>query len=199
MSHDTWIHHVARAAVRPMIGTRIQPNHLTTFRLLTGLAAASAFAVGAAPWPDVGGVLFVFSMVLDRADGELARLSAKTSAGGHTYDLVADSVCNMSAFIGLGVGLRESAPGFWAIPLGVLAGAAVAGILWLTLRLEERRGARAAELKSICGFDVDDAVLIVPVAVWLGWSVPLLVVAAIGAPAFLVFFSWHCGRRLARP
>jgi phosphatidylserine synthase len=184
-------------AVRPLVGTRVTPNHLTTLRLATGLAAAGALAVGASPWQHVGAALFVVSLVLDRADGELARLAGKTTPWGHAYDLIADATADALVFVGLGVGLRESALGVWAIPMGVAAGAAVAAVFWLIMRIEAVEGQRAAELPSVAGFDVDDSILIVPVAVWLGGSVPLLVAATIGAPAFAVFFVRVLLRRRA--
>jgi phosphatidylglycerophosphate synthase len=196
MSHNTWIHHIARAAVLPLTKTPVTPNHLTTVRLAAGIAAASALAVGAVPWPAIGGGIFLISMVLDRADGELARLTGKTSPGGHTYDLIADSVCNALAFVGLGVGLRDSVLGAWAVPLGLLAGLAIAAVLWLVMRVESLAGARAAELPSKGGFDPDDSLLVVPIAVWLGWELPLLLAASIGAPAFALFFYARFRERL---
>ena len=50
MSHVTWVHKAARWCVRPLVSTRVTPNHITTVRLLTGLAAAVAFAVGEQEW-----------------------------------------------------------------------------------------------------------------------------------------------------
>ncbi len=79
----------------------------------------------------------------------------------------------------------------------MVAGVAVAAIFWLVMRVEAVEGEGAAELPSVAGFDVDDSILIVPVAVWLGGSLPLLVAAAIGAPAFAVFFVWVLRRRRA--
>ena len=197
ISHNTWIHRIARVAVRPLVGTPVTPNHLTTLRLATGLAAAGALAVGASPWQHVGAAIFVVSLVLDRADGELARLAGKTSPGGHTYDLIADAAADALVFVGLGVGLRESTLGQWAIPMGMAAGVAVAAIFWLVMRVEAVEGERAAELPGIAGFDVDDSILIVPIAVWLGEPVPLLVAATIGAPAFAMFFVLVLLRRRA--
>lgn len=198
MSHDTWIHKVARATVsRPLARTRVQPNHLTTLRLAGGLAAAGCFAVGAPGWWTAGAVVFMASMLLDRADGDLARLTGRTSPFGHRYDLIADAASNAVAFVGIGIGLRESAAlGGWAMPLGVLAGLAVAMVLWAVMRLEEGQGAGAGELRGVAGFDPDDAMLAVPAAVLLGWSEGLLIAAAIGAPAFALFFLWRFRRQL---
>lgn len=179
--------------MRPLVGTRVTPNQVTTARLGVGIAAAVAVAVDRAPWPDVGAGLFVVSMILDRADGELARLSGKTTPGGHTYDLVADAISNALIFIALGIGLRDGFLASWAVPLGFLASGAVAAVFWLAMRIEAERGARAAELKSFAGFDLDDALIVVPIAIWLNWSGYLLIAAAVGAPVFTVLF--FLGRR----
>jgi phosphatidylglycerophosphate synthase len=130
-------------------------------------------------------------MVLDRADGELARLSGKTSPGGHTYDLVSDALSNGLAFVGLGVGYIGTALGFWAGGLGFLAGGAVATILLMVMRAEASHGSRSAELQGAAGFDPDDAIIVVPIAVLLGGGEILLISAAVGAPLFAGFFFWR--------
>jgi phosphatidylglycerophosphate synthase len=200
MSHNTWIHRIARVTVsKPLARTKIKPDQLTTVRLATGLAAAAAIGVSLPVWQHVGAILFVVSMVLDRADGDLARLTGQTSPAGHRYDLIADGVANAVAFIGLGFGLRNGTYGLWALPMGLAAGMAVAGILILAMQMEEERGARAAELPSVAGFDADDAMLLLPLAVWFGKGELLLAVASVGAPVFCVFFYWLMKRRLAAP
>ena len=188
MSHDTWIHHVARVVVRPLAKTKVTPNQVTTVRLAVGLAAAGMLALGRDPWPDVAAGVFVLAMVLDRADGDLARMTGKTSPFGHAYDLIADATCNALIFVALGVGLRAGAFGAWAIPMGIAAGLAVAAILGMVVRIEAAAGARAAELGGFAKFDPDDAMLVVPLAIWLGGATILLVAAAVGAPLFALLF-----------
>lgn len=190
MSHDTWIHYVARVVARPLSKTPVTPNQVTTARLATGFAAAGMLAIGREPWPDVAAGVFVLAIVLDRADGELARMTGKTSPFGHAYDLIADATCNALIFIALGVGLRESLFGMWAIPMGALAGIAVAAILAMVVRIEAAAGARAAELGGFAKFDPDDAMLVVPLAIWLGGATVLLAAASIGAPLFALLFAW---------
>lgn len=198
MSHDTWIHRIAHAVVaRPLATTSVSPNQLTTARLATGLASAAAIGTGLPLWQDIGAGIFVVSMILDRADGDLARLTGKTSAAGHRYDLIADGVANAVIFFGLGFGLRDGAFGLLAIPMGLAAGIAVAAILRMAMWAEEHKGARAAELPAFAGFDVDDLMVLVPLAVWFGELELLLKAAAVGAPLFAVFFYWHVRRRLA--
>ena len=198
MSHDTWIHRVARmVAVKPLAAARVRPNHVTTVRLATGLAAAAAIGTGLPLWQDIGAAVFVVSMVLDRADGDLARLTGQTSAAGHRYDMVADGVSNAAVYIGLGFGMRNGAYGLLALPMGLAAGVAIAAILSLAVRAEERQGPRAAELPGLAGFDADDAMILVPLTIWFGIGELLLSAAAVGAPLFAVFFYWLVKRRLA--
>ncbi len=196
MSHDTWIHRIARVGVRPLVGTPVTPNHVTTLRLVTGLAATAAFAVGSRDGQVIGGAIFLFSMILDRADGELARLAGKSSAWGHKYDLVVDAFCNAVIFAGIGFGLRHGGLGHWATAMGAVAGLAVAIILWIVLRTEELAGERAAEFRSTAGFDPDDAMLVVPLTAWIGWVQGLIVAAFVGAPLFALFMYARFRRRV---
>jgi len=196
MSHHTWIHRLARITiVTPLIGSSVKPNHLTTLRLTTGICAAGFLAVGEPPWQHIGAGAFLLAMLLDRADGDYARLTGQTSRGGHIYDLVADALCNALIFAGLGIGLRGGQYGSQAILMGLIAGIAIGVILWLVIRIEQLEGARAAELGSFSGFDPDDAMIIVPLCIWANVMEGLLVAAAVGTPAFAIFFNWFFRRK----
>jgi len=198
MSHNTWIHRLTRVTlVKPLVGTAVTPNHLTTLRLTSGLVATVMLAVGDPFWRDVGAGMFLLAMLLDRADGDYARLTGQTSKAGHAYDLISDALCNSLVFVGLGIGLRGSDHGLLAIPMGLAAGLAVGAILWLVIKIEDLEGPRAAELGNVAGFDPDDAMLIVPLTIWLGASEGLLVAATVGAPGFALFFFWFFRRKLA--
>ncbi len=183
-------------AVRPLLKTPVTPNQLTTLRLAAGIGAALLFGLGDQRQIYWGCGLFVLSMLLDRADGILARLGGRTSAWGHRYDLLADSLSNALAFLGIGVGLRGGDLGLWSVPMGLAAGLSVTAILWLVMRAEERDGARAAEISGKGGFDPDDAMLFVPAAMALGWGQGLLIAASIMAPLFAAFFFWKFRRHL---
>ena len=148
------------------------------------------YSIGQEFWTYFASGTFVLSIILDRADGALARLSSKTSLWGHKYDLLSDAICNSLMFVGIGIGLRESVLGLWAVPLGILAGLSVAAILFLVILAEGHNGIRAAELKGAKGIDPDDAILLVPVAMVVGWGYYLIVAAAIGALFFSLFFYW---------
>ena len=67
MIGDSWTHKIARFFVLPLVNTSITPNHITTSRLITGLIACSAFAI---EMNLLGGILWLISTFLDRADGD---------------------------------------------------------------------------------------------------------------------------------
>jgi phosphatidylglycerophosphate synthase len=187
----TWAHRMTRPLVSRLARTRVTPNQLTALRLATGLGAVACFAVGDRMQ---GGLWFLVSAFLDRADGELARLSGRTTSTGHWLDLGSDAVVTSLVFVGIGAGLRgDLLVGPWALPLGALAGLSVAAI-FLAVTLLEKDG--HAIMLGAGGFDPDDALFVVPLMAWVGWLPLLLVAAAIGAPLFLAFVLLGARRRL---
>jgi archaetidylinositol phosphate synthase len=183
MSQNTLIHGIVRSAVRVVAAhTSLTPNHVTTLRLATGLAAALIFAQGTYGWAAIiGGFIFLLSMLLDRADGELARHTNQMSIAGHRYDLVSDCLVGISIFIGIGIGVVQTA-GLNVLWLGALAGLGI-GVLFLELNV--------LKLASIRGYDLfggrirvdpDDAMIFVPVLVWCDLAVPMLITAAVVTP-----------------
>ncbi len=178
-SQDSWTHMLARALVRPLIGTGVTPNHLTTLRLLSGLAACGAVAIGTRAGDLWGGVLWVLSAFLDRADGELARIGDMKSPAGHVYDFRSDLLVNSIFFLGAGVGLRHSALGGWAIPLGVIATVGML-VCWLAAEAYERlEGSGDHIWPNALGFHVDDALYLIGPMIWLGWTLEMVPAAAV--------------------
>ena len=186
MSGGSWTHRAARPLVRPMIGTWIRPNHLTSLRLLSGLAACLCLAWGSRAADAWGGGLWLVSAFLDRADGELARLGDLRSPGGHAYDYWVDNAVNALFFVAIGIGLRQSWLGGWAVPLGLLSGASlfVCGIFSEALERGSPPDTRA--YAGRWGFDPDDALYLMAPLAWLGWLAPILAAAAIGATVVML-------------
>ena len=182
------MHKFVRIGVKPLTKTAITPNQITTLRLISGLGAALLFSIGQESYTIVGSGIFILSLLLDRADGILARLTRKTSKFGHKYDLIADTISNAMSFVGIAAGLRHGQLDDLAIILGFVAGLSVATVFFLVIRIEALQGDRSAEIKSTAGFDPDDGMLIVPVALLLGFGNELIISAAIGAPIFGIFF-----------
>ncbi len=197
MSHDTWLHRIARPGARILAHTPVTPNQVTTLRLALGLAASGLFALGP-EWNLPAGLTYLASMIFDRMDGTLARLTGRTTPWGHRYDLAVDAICDAVVFVGIGWGLQGGSLGGWAPVLGAVAGIAVSAIFWLVFRVEAVRGPRAAELGSRAGFDPDDGLLAVPLAAFAGLTQPLLIAAAGIAPLFAGFMFWKLRAALTR-
>ena len=177
--NDTWNHKAARSLVRPLLGTPVRPNHITTVRLITG-AASCALLLDLTPQHALwSGVLWVVSGFLDRMDGELARIGDMKSRGGHLYDYYSDIVLNSVFFLCAGVGLRHGLLGSFALPLGALACAAMLACCWLSEVYEELRGPGVRTWEGAWGFQPDDALYLLAVATWLGWLAPIVAAAAV--------------------
>ena len=178
--NDTWTHAVARFMVRPLVGTGVRPNHITSLRLLTGLIACGFLALGTRSGDVWGGVLWVVSAFLDRADGELARIGNMQSRGGHLYDYYSDVLINSLFFLGVGFGQQHSWLGVWSIPLGVITFVAMILCCWLAEVYEQLSGPGVRTFNGGFGFHLDDALYLLGPFAWLGWLAPILGAASIG-------------------
>jgi archaetidylinositol phosphate synthase len=182
-----WDARLARSLVAPLASTRVTPNHLTTVRLAVGLAGAAAFMVGSYGWSNIAALLVVLSNFLDHADGELARISGKTSRMGHVYDLASDAAVTILLFVAMGVGIGSSSDNSLGLPppvLGAVAGAAIALIFFLRMRIEEMGGKAASRQGSIGGFETEDILYLLPLVTLSNGVMPFLIAASIGAPLF---------------
>lgn len=202
----TWDARAARWLVTPLVPTRVTPNHLTTLRLLIGLAGAFYLSRGDFLHVNIGAFLIVLSNFVDHTDGELARISGKTSRIGHFYDLAADAIVTILLFLGMGWGLGVVAAaaggtGAWLVPPAVLGGAAgiaVAVIFFLRMRIEEMAGKAGTQQAFVGGFETEDVLYLLPLVTLTGVVSPFVVAASIGAPLFAVWVVldyWRITRR----
>ena len=138
----------------------------------------------------MGALLLILSNFLDHTDGELARISGKTSRIGHWYDLASDAAVTILLFVamGVGVGITPRAAQYLApAALGALAGVAIALIFFLRMRIEELAGKTASQQASLGGFETEDVLYLLPVVTLCDGVAPFLVAAAVGAPAFAIW------------
>lgn len=189
MATKPWDSRLARLLVLPLRTTGVHPNHITTAGLLVGLAGAALYATGGRTASDWGAALYVLSAVLDHADGELARLTGKTSAGGHRYDRVADLVVKLALFLGMGAGLRYGPLGSWSVLAGVLAGVSFVIIFTLRGEMARRQDPRGLQQPSAAGFELEDTLYVIAPLTWLGGLGPFVIAAGVGAPVFALWVA----------
>jgi archaetidylinositol phosphate synthase len=185
-----WDARLARRLVTPLKDTWVTPNHLTTVRLAFGLAAAAAFLPGTYGWSNLGALLLILSNFLDHTDGELARVSGKSSRIGHWYDLASDAAVTILFFIAMGAGVGRDAEATLQPPpaaLGALAGCAIALIFFLRMRIEAMAGKAASKQASLGGFETEDVLYLLPLVTLFDGVAPFLVAASIGAPLFAIW------------
>jgi len=191
LENIAWDQRLARILVKPLARTSVHPNAITTLGLMMGLLAGYLFAQGDPALANWAAGIFMFAAFVDHADGELARLVNKTSAFGHYYDHVAVAISYVSLFVGMGIGQRYGPLGDWGMPLGVATSVAVVAIMSVRVEIEVREGLEAVQQGSIAGFEAEDILYMVGPIIWLGYGLPFLIVAGIGAPLFLLGVAWE--------
>jgi archaetidylinositol phosphate synthase len=195
-----WDARLARRLVAPLSNSWVTPNHLTTVRMLVGLAAAAAFFPGTYAWSNAGALLLVVSNFLDHCDGELARISGKSSRAGHLYDLASDALVTVLVFVALGIGVGARLP--LPLPpaaLGCIAGCAIALIFYLRMQIERRLGKAGTLQASLGGFETEDVLYLLPIATLCDRTASLLIAAAAIAPLYAIWGVIEYWRVMHRP
>lgn len=93
-----WALAPAKALAHALAPTRVRPNAVTVAAALVMLAAAGTVATGraGAAWHVSSAAALALALVLDTADGHLARLQGTTSEFGRWLDSVLDELCDMA-------------------------------------------------------------------------------------------------------
>lgn len=101
--------HVSRFASKRIVRTPLTANHITLINGAIGLAGAFLFCF-TAYWQHLFGALFfLLCVIMDGADGEVARLKLQESSFGQSLDYTVDNVVHVAIFVGVAVGLyRET-------------------------------------------------------------------------------------------
>jgi phosphatidylglycerophosphate synthase len=196
-----WDARLARRLITPLKDSWITPNYLTTVRLCVGLAAAAAFLPGTYGWSNLAALLLTVSNFLDHTDGELARISGKSSRIGHVYDLASDAVVTILLFFAMGAGIgakRGLLLGISPALLGMAAGVAIALIFWLRMRIEALGGKEASRQASMGGFETEDVLYLLPLLTLCNGVAPFVVAASIGAPLFAAWVIFDYRRKVRR-
>jgi len=150
-------------------------------------------------------LLMVLSNFLDHTDGELARISGKTSRIGHIYDLASDALVTVLLFLAIGIGVGTRVAALLQLPpalLGLISGSAVALIFYLRMRIESLVGKAGTQQGSLGGFETEDILYLMPLVTLCSGLTNFLIAAAIGAPLFAIwvlFDYWRVMRRLPPP
>lgn len=128
---DDWFHRpLAQLLVKQLLPLPITPNQVTVASGAVGLLAGVTIGIGAAygsRWVLAGGLVLLLSVLLDCADGQLARLRGTFTLVGRALDGCMDIAAPLSVFVGMGCYLLSVGYSFWpSWPIGLAAGASLA-------------------------------------------------------------------------
>lgn len=100
--------HLSWRISRRLARTWVTPNQLTVANTALGLIAALMFASASYWWRLLGSIVFLFSIMLDGVDGEVARLKMAETEFGGMLDKLTDNLVNVAVFAGLMAGCYRS-------------------------------------------------------------------------------------------
>lgn len=198
---DTVFHRrLSRPLSRLAVACRITPNQLTFLSLLVGLGAAWCFWQATPVSALVGLALYVVAVVLDHADGEVARLTYAESEFGAWFDVAVDTVVHALLVAAMGVTAQRAAGGAAAL-FGAIAALGVVAVATVTKTSPRAPGGLGRVLDALSNRDGFYAMLVAFILglAFLPALLPvLMLVVAAGAHAFWLgrLAYWVC--RLGR-
>ena len=84
--------------------TGLSPNFWTVVSLIVALSAAVVYGMGIEFGLIIGGILLLVSGFFDMVDGQVARVTGKTSKKGEYLDSMFDKISEVAIFLGILVG-----------------------------------------------------------------------------------------------
>jgi phosphatidylglycerophosphate synthase len=195
--------HISMAMSSRLATTTISPNLITLCGTAIGLLGAWLLS-SPLYWVQVtGAALFLFCIIVDGVDGEVARLKLKQSTFGHYLDIITDNLVHVAVFIGMAVGLgarfgRE--PYLWGLLVLLVGFGLCAPVVYYCFRLNDQErlhsGSLAMKLVGLLA-NRDFAYLVFILAVvdrlkWFFWG------SAVGS-VLLAVLLYTLARREAKP
>jgi phosphatidylglycerophosphate synthase len=187
--------------------TSVTPSQVTFVSIAIGLCGALFFLSELWPWQTLGALLFLLHSIVDGCDGELARLKFQESKYGGILDFWGDNIVHVAVFGCMAVGWAQSVAGTWPLWLGAAAIFATLGsasfVYWRQLRRKEGSGPLFTSVSDVSDDHLAgmldaasrrDFIYIVPILALFGKANWLLLLAAVGAPMFLLLLVFHAVR-----
>jgi phosphatidylglycerophosphate synthase len=128
---------LAYLLVKAIYKTKITPNQITLFSISVGVTAGVCFGLGTRNLIIAGALLYAGSVILDCADGQLARLKKNGTRMGRLLDGMVDYITGFAVYLGVALGLQPEGwkDGRWWI----LMAAAVASNVFHSMLIDYYR------------------------------------------------------------
>jgi phosphatidylglycerophosphate synthase len=96
---------ISRFISEKLVRTGMTPNQITLSGVAIGLIGAFLLSRPGYWFPLLGSLLFLFCVIVDGVDGEVARLKLQETTFGHYLDVITDNVVHAAIFVGIAFGL----------------------------------------------------------------------------------------------
>ena len=178
---------LSRPVTRAAIALGITPNPISVASLVVGLLAAWCLWLGTVGAAVAALAVYVTAVVLDHADGEVARLTLAESRVGEWLDIAVDTIVHAAMVVAMGLTAERIAGGGAALgiigALGVVASAAVAK-RWPATDATDSIGATLQNLGSRDGFYTMLVLFITALAIAPAALPWLMIIVALGSHAY---------------
>lgn len=190
---------ICAVLVRPLVGTFVTPNHITTLSLILGLAASGLFAWGIGSAPLWAALLVTIARFIDHMDGELARQSGQTSKFGAMYDSLTGTACYGTMFLGMGYAEWKLGADAWVLWLASFSMVLIIVNMMLQFRVETWTGTAPDPYPQIGRIQVEDGIYLILPIIWLSGTWWFFLVGTVGTLIFTIFNIVGLLRELRAP
>ncbi len=166
--------YVSRFFSKRLVRTGLHPNWFTIMGMSIGLVGAHLLARPTYGSRLAGALLFVFCIMVDGVDGEIARLTLKDSTFGHYLDIITDNIVHVAIFVALPLGFYRQTgnPLYLKVLWLLLAGLAFAGFsaYYCIFRVERRYKSNVVHvLEKLASRDFAYLIVLLAMANRLDW------------------------------
>lgn len=99
----------------------VTPNQISLWWIAVGVVALVLIATGNYWWTIAGALGLQLVLLLDRADGDVARYTDNRTYYGKYLDLAGHTLIKTSLFAAVGLGVYATRPQLWVLLLGITA------------------------------------------------------------------------------
>jgi phosphatidylglycerophosphate synthase len=184
--------------------TAIEPTQITMVSMAIGLCGAPFFLSPLWSWQTVGALLFLLHSIVDGCDGELARLKFQESRRGGILDFWTDNIVHVAVFGCMAPGWALSSAAAWPLLLGAAAIFGTIGsagfVYWRQMRGRDGSFTSVSTTPDDSLARVLDAasrrdfIYLVVMLALFGKSSWFLILASMGAPAYLFLLVFLAAR-----
>ncbi len=140
--------------VKAVYRTSFTPNHLSVFSMILGTVGGFLLATRGWSSAGAGAVLLFLAVVVDCADGQLARLKKNGTHMGRVVDGAIDYVVGVSVYLGLGFGIMGA--GLNPLRGWLIVGAAAASNIIHSVVFDYYRNRYLAYVHGASSAQIDD-------------------------------------------